>query len=279
MRERFGGLPDGYVQVVPNTLAGGEEALRALLALPEPPTAVASSTDLVAVACSTPRTTWAGPSRTSCRSSGFDDLLLAAHTVPALTTLRMPIAEIVGEGVELAIQLARDPAPSRRPGGALRTELVVRQSTAPPSVRAATRAGDDRLTRDRSLVRPSPGRGPSLPTMTDEGGQTGSRRASPRPSDWPMPGTGRPRSRPGHRLARVAGNGETDDVVADVRASGRDRRCRRVELDLLKREAVRQIGRLDAIDERSAFQGHTPARCVDPWVGPASPGPACQASG
>ena len=70
---------------------------------------------------------------------GFDDLLLAAHTVPALTTLRMPIAEIVGESVELAIALARDPGASREPRRTVfEPTLVVRQSTAPPSVRAAT---------------------------------------------------------------------------------------------------------------------------------------------
>lgn len=139
MRERFGGLPEAYVQVVPNTLAGGEEALRALLSLPEPPTAVASSTDLAAVgvlhaAYNEGRTV---PNELSV--VGFDDLHLAAYTVPALTTLRMPIAEIVGEGVELAIQLGRDATASRAPRRKLfEPELIVRQSTAAPgSVRSA----------------------------------------------------------------------------------------------------------------------------------------------
>lgn len=139
MRDRFGGLPEGYVQVVPNTLAGGEEALRALLALPEPPTAVATSTDLAAVgvlhaAYSDGRTV---PNELSV--VGYDDLLLAAHTVPALTTLRMPIAEIVGEGVELAIELGRDASASREPRRKVfEPTLIVRQSTAPPPVSAAS---------------------------------------------------------------------------------------------------------------------------------------------
>jgi DNA-binding LacI/PurR family transcriptional regulator len=133
MRERFGGLPDGYVQVVPNSLAGGEEAVRALLALPDPPTAVVTSTDLAAVgvlhaAYSDGRTV---PNELSV--VGFDDLLLAAHTVPALTTLRMPIGEIVGEGVELAIEMGRDPTASRAPRRKVfEPTLIVRQSTAPP---------------------------------------------------------------------------------------------------------------------------------------------------
>ena len=75
---------------------------------------------------------------------GFDDLLLAAHTVPALTTLRMPIAEIVGEGVKLAIELGRDASLSREPRVTdFEPTLIVRQSTAPPSgrVQAALATG------------------------------------------------------------------------------------------------------------------------------------------
>ena len=132
--DRFGGLPDGYVQPVDNSLAGGEAALRALLDLGEPPTAVMTSTDLVAVgvlhaAYSLGRTV---PDELSV--VGFDDLLLAAHTVPALTTLRMPIAEIVNESVELAVAFARDPGLSRAPRTTVfKPTLVVRQSTGRPA--------------------------------------------------------------------------------------------------------------------------------------------------
>ena len=49
MQERFGRVPDGYVQRVPNSLAGGEAALGALMDLPDTPTAVLSTTDLVAI--------------------------------------------------------------------------------------------------------------------------------------------------------------------------------------------------------------------------------------
>ena len=68
---------------------------------------------------------------------GFDDLLLAAHTVPALTTVRMPIVEIVRESLELAIALARDPGASREPRiRVYEPTLVIRQSTAPPPARS-----------------------------------------------------------------------------------------------------------------------------------------------
>lgn len=65
---------------------------------------------------------------------GFDDLLLAAHTVPALTTLRMPMAEIVAEGVKLVVELARDPSASRDPRVTVfEPSLIIRQSTTSPA--------------------------------------------------------------------------------------------------------------------------------------------------
>jgi len=131
MSVRFGGLPDGYVQRVPNTLAGGETALRALLELPQPPTAIATSTDLVAVGVLHAAYSLGRTVPTDLSVVGFDDLILAAHTVPALTTMRMPIAEIVGEGVRQAIEFARDPSLPREPRVTMfEPTLVVRQSTA-----------------------------------------------------------------------------------------------------------------------------------------------------
>jgi DNA-binding LacI/PurR family transcriptional regulator len=134
MYERWGGVPDGYLQRVPNTLAGGEEALRTLLGLAEPPTAVCNSTDLVAIGVlhAAHNLGASVPERLSV--VGFDDILIAAHTVPALTTLRMPIVEMVREAVGIAIDLARDPTASRSPRRIVfEPELVVRQSTGPPS--------------------------------------------------------------------------------------------------------------------------------------------------
>jgi len=131
--ERLGPIPSGYIQHVANTMAGGEAALDVLLGLAEPPTAVLATTDLVAVgilhaAHSLGRTI---PDELSV--VGFDDIPIAAHTVPELTTVRMPIAEIVEEGVRLAIELARDPAAPRTPVVTrFEPSLVVRRSTSPP---------------------------------------------------------------------------------------------------------------------------------------------------
>jgi len=134
MTERFGGVPDGYLQRVENTLAGGESALRALFELPEPPSAVATSTDLVAIGVlhAAHMIGASVPDRLSV--VGFDDIFIAAHTVPALTTVRMPIAEMVREAVGTAIELARNsgvprPEPTKV---VFEPRLVVRHSTAAP---------------------------------------------------------------------------------------------------------------------------------------------------
>lgn len=133
MSGALGGVPVGAVQRVPNSLAGGELALRALLDLNEPPTAIVASTDLVAVGVLHAAYSAGRVVPRELSVVGYDDLPIAAHTVPALTTLRMPIGEMVGTGVRLAIELARDAKVSREPRKEVfRPTLVVRESTAPP---------------------------------------------------------------------------------------------------------------------------------------------------
>jgi len=102
--------------------------------LPEPPTAVCTSTDLVAIGAlhAAHVIGLSVPERLSV--VGFDDILIAAHTVPALTTLRMPMTDMVREAVVTAIALARESGTGRpRPEKTVfEPELVVRESTAPP---------------------------------------------------------------------------------------------------------------------------------------------------
>jgi len=133
MHERFGDRARAPVRAAPNTPAGGEEALRALLALDPVPTAVVTSTDTLAVGVL--HAAWSLGMRVPDDLSvvGFDDILLASHTVPALTTLRMPMTQIVRAGVEMAIELARSGRPTGEPSvEVLEPSLIVRQSTAPP---------------------------------------------------------------------------------------------------------------------------------------------------
>ena len=64
--------------------------------------------------------------------AGFDDIPFASATVPGLTTVRMPMTEIVAAGVELAVG---DGAWSSNDGGGpprvvFKPKLIVRRSTA-----------------------------------------------------------------------------------------------------------------------------------------------------
>jgi DNA-binding LacI/PurR family transcriptional regulator len=138
MQARFGAVPAGYLERCPNTLAGGDAALRVLLDLPEPPTAVATSTDLVAVGVLHAAHNLGATVPDRLSVVGYDDILIAAHTVPALTTLRMPISEIVGHAIGCAVTLARDPNADYRPKlDVFNPVLIIRESTAAPLAGAA----------------------------------------------------------------------------------------------------------------------------------------------
>jgi DNA-binding LacI/PurR family transcriptional regulator len=136
MQERFGGVPADYVERCPNTMAGGDAALRRLLALPDPPTAVATSTDLIAVGVLHAAHSLGATVPDRLSVVGFDDILISSHTVPALTTSRMPTAKIVGHAINLAVSLARDPEAAREPSLKIfKPDLIIRDSTARPARR------------------------------------------------------------------------------------------------------------------------------------------------
>ena len=62
---------------------------------------------------------------------GFDDLPFARVFAPPLTTIRIDPEALGGEAFELlAALMAGEPAP---PGRILPVELVIRESTAPPT--------------------------------------------------------------------------------------------------------------------------------------------------
>jgi DNA-binding LacI/PurR family transcriptional regulator len=66
--------------------------------------------------------------------TGFDDIPLAAFTVPALTTVRMPVREMVAAAVRMVID--DDPVAGARTQPAARVlepSLVVRASAAVPA--------------------------------------------------------------------------------------------------------------------------------------------------
>lgn len=118
---------DGYLQHGPNEPAGGVTALHRLLELPEPPTAVVASTDVLAIGAlhAASERGLRVPGRLSI--TGFDDIPLAAFSVPSLTTVRMPVRGMV----ERAVQMVLDEPELgvEQPPPVLQPSLVVRAST------------------------------------------------------------------------------------------------------------------------------------------------------
>ena len=121
--------PDGFVRDARNTLAGGAGALEAIMALPERPTAIIASTDVLAI----------GALHAACRMGldvpgeisivGFDDLPMAEYTTPSLTTVRMPIAEMAAAGVKAAVDGGEDREATTLQ--ILRPTVIVRESSGP----------------------------------------------------------------------------------------------------------------------------------------------------
>jgi DNA-binding LacI/PurR family transcriptional regulator len=127
--ERSGGVPPGHVQHARNTPAGGAAALGALLALPEPPTAIAAATDVLAIGILHEAFERGLTVPDDLSVSGFDDIPLAYATVPGLTTVRMPVEEMVNAAIDLAI-VREGEDPSEPPSvQVFNPELIVRRST------------------------------------------------------------------------------------------------------------------------------------------------------
>jgi DNA-binding LacI/PurR family transcriptional regulator len=122
---------DGYIQHTRNSPSGGVAAFEALLELEEPPTAVAASTDVLAIGVL--HAAFERGFRVPADFSvvGFDDIPFAAATVPALTTVRMPVEEMIRGAVEMVVdESLRDAAGSRDGVRVYQPSLVVRRSTA-----------------------------------------------------------------------------------------------------------------------------------------------------
>jgi DNA-binding LacI/PurR family transcriptional regulator len=142
MIELLGEVPQGYVQLVANTPADGEAAFRVLMGQSPRPTAIVASTDVLALGILRGALVTGVRVPAELSVVGFDDIPMAEFTVPALTTLRMPMSEMAAAAIELAVGTTRRTDSDRsggdvpRPGRALvrlfRPELIVRESTHAP---------------------------------------------------------------------------------------------------------------------------------------------------
>jgi len=124
-------LPGDYLVHGAPDCGGGHDAVRGLLALDAPPTAVFACNDLMALGslCAAQEAGLAVPGQLSV--IGGDDLGLAAYATPRLTSVAQPNHALGRRLTELLVGRIRgDSQPQRRER--LRGSLVVRQSTARP---------------------------------------------------------------------------------------------------------------------------------------------------
>ncbi|HCQ65970.1 MAG TPA: LacI family transcriptional regulator [Rhodobacteraceae bacterium] len=131
-------MAPGWVYPGDFSLESGARAADAWCAAPDRPTAVFCASDVMAIGFigALMRRGVKVPAEVSV--IGFDDLDMASHFVPALTTVRQPRPEIGQSAARLLLE-RMDLSPATRaaspgPRLVLPTELVVRETTAPPPV-------------------------------------------------------------------------------------------------------------------------------------------------
>jgi LacI family transcriptional regulator, xylobiose transport system transcriptional regulator len=104
---------------------------RALLSLPTPPTAIFASSDVQALGVYEAARALGVAIPSELSVVGFDDLKIAQWAGPALTTIRVPIAEMAEQAVHVLLDLIQNRAPAFS-RVEMATNLVVRGSTDVP---------------------------------------------------------------------------------------------------------------------------------------------------
>jgi DNA-binding LacI/PurR family transcriptional regulator len=112
------------------TSEAGAEAMRELLAMPERPTAVLVANVAAAIGALTAARLAGVHVPADLSVVAIHDIPLAANLAPALTTVRMPLAEMGRAGILALFDEDADAGIKKVVRDA--TELIVRESTAPP---------------------------------------------------------------------------------------------------------------------------------------------------
>jgi len=120
-------LPEWRVVEQEFTLAGGRSGCSALLSLAEPPSAIIGGIDQLAVGCLAEAQSRGLRVPGDLSVVGIDNLEMAAHLSPALTTVHVPTARIGAEAARMI--LARLAGAADRQLLELPVELVIRQSS------------------------------------------------------------------------------------------------------------------------------------------------------
>jgi LacI family transcriptional regulator/LacI family xylobiose transport system transcriptional regulator len=109
----------------------GHDQARAMLALPDRPTAIFAGSDLQAFGVYEAVREAGMRVPDDLSVVGFDDLPLARSAWPPLTTVRQPLQEMAATATRLVLAVARGEEPENR-RVELSTDLVIRDSTAAP---------------------------------------------------------------------------------------------------------------------------------------------------
>jgi len=134
------GLPDAAPWVLPGDFdeASGDRAGRALLAGQARPDAVFAANDMMALGCLYAFNQAGVQVPGDISLAGFDDIPLARYVHPALTTMRVDIADLGGRALRALLDPARADAGASGHAPAA-PELVVRDSSMPRNGGAARR--------------------------------------------------------------------------------------------------------------------------------------------
>jgi LacI family transcriptional regulator len=110
--------------------SSGQTGARAVLDLPDPPTAIFAGSDMQAFGVYQEAAARGLRIPEDLSVVGFDDIAFSELTTPPLTTVRQPLARMAAEAVRLLLD-AGDGMPAPPPRVELATHLVVRGSTGP----------------------------------------------------------------------------------------------------------------------------------------------------
>jgi LacI family transcriptional regulator len=139
------GLAVADEDIVPGTFMepGGYAAAMTLLCRPSPPTAIFASSDAAAIGVLRAARELGVSVPGDLSLIGFDDIPEASFLTPRLTTVRQPLRDMGRTAVRQLVSMLSDPRqpPTRL---VLETELIIRESTAPPPPPGAE--GTDRRT-------------------------------------------------------------------------------------------------------------------------------------
>lgn len=132
MRGRGLDLPDSLVSEQALTVAGGRTGCAALMELGERPTAVIGGIDLHAIGCIQEAQARGLSVPDTLSVAGIDDIDMAAHLSPSLTSVHIPTARIGQAAATTLLARARGEAAASLD---LPIELVARRSTGPAPTR------------------------------------------------------------------------------------------------------------------------------------------------